>query len=288
MTDFEINELKKRWGTAIRPSISDSFDQKDMANVGRPLYWKLENHIAAIEQLIRADELQMAIQMLDMVPGWWRDNYPKELTEIKKTIYRQTYDQIEYATDDEEADCPREMGEGQWTGDYCYPRAEVLETLIKSLKPHIPWIYDLGCSHGNMPLGLIKAGIDFSYKGVGMNHRIVQKLKGWVGEKWSESPLETQPTILYCTEVLEHLMNPMDIVHSAFKIGVDFDSILLSVPMYCLGAGLPDWSTRRMGHVRNWSPMEFQLFAMKNWPGYTWTLYKSNSMVLTGFKNKVK
>ncbi len=269
--------------------MTDTFDQTALENLGRPLYWRLDNHITAIEQLIRADELQMALALCDQVPGWWRDNYPKELQEIKNTIYRQTYDQIEYATDDEEADCPREMGESQWTSAYCYPRAEILEKLIKSMTNGFgvgPWIFDLGCSHGNMPLGLIKAGLNFKYRGAGMNHRIIQKLKGWVGSRWEDHPHKSFPTILYCTEVLEHCMNPMDIVHSAYKVGVDFDYILLSVPMYCLGGGLPDWNTRRLGHVRNWTPNEFIYFADKNWPGYTWELYKADSMVLLGSKNE--
>lgn len=282
--------------------MTDNFDLNDPRNVGRPLYWRLDNHIAAVEQLIRADELQMAIALCDQIPGWWRDNYPSELKEIKNTIYRQTYDQIEYATDDEEADCPREMGEAQWSAEYCYPRAEIMNRLVKEHndKNQTPWIFDLGCSHGNMPLGMIKAGYKFNYRGAGMNHRIIQKLKNWVGDGfggiWKERPLfgglhmsgeslPGQPTILYCTEVIEHCMNPMDIVHSAYKIGVDFDQILLSVPLYCLGFGLPDWKTRRMGHVRNWTPKEFLTFADTNWPGYSWELYKSNSMVIVGTKN---
>ncbi len=230
----------------------------------------------------------MALLMLEQIPGWWRDNYPQELTEIREIIYRQTYDQIEYATDDEEADCPREMGEEQWVNDYCYPRAEILNAIVRTYNtaPHnkwAPWIFDLGCSHGNMPLGLIKGGLDFYYRGAGMNHRIVQKLKSWVGDRWSDMPLAPkQPTILYCTEVIEHCFRPEDIVHSAHKVGVEFDQIVLSVPMYCLGAGLPDWKTRRMGHVRNWTPDEFIKFANKHWPGYSWTIYKSNSMVLVG------
>ncbi len=263
----------------------NEFDQSDIKNIGRPLYWNLDPHVYAIEQLIKADELQMALQMLDMIPGWWRDNYPPQLAEIKKILYRQTYDSIEYATDDEEADCPREMGEAQWDSPYMYPRAEIISNLVKSLFPRAPWIFDLGCSHGNLPLGLIKSGHSFSYCGVGMNHRIIQKLKGWVGEHWQDKPFGDQPTILYNTEVLEHCMNPMDIVHTAHKVGVVWDYILLSVPMYCLGGGLPNWSTRRLGHVRNWTPGEFIEFANKHWPNYLWTIYKSASMVLVGVKN---
>ncbi len=265
----------------------NTFDISDEKNTGRPLYWRLDAHIAAIEQMIRADELQIAIKMLDMVPGWWKDNYPPELEGIKKTLYRQTYDQIEYATDDEEADCPREMGEAQWNSPYMYPRAEIISQMVKihNAEDDTPWIFDLGCSHGNLPLGLIKSGHKFHYKGVGMNHRIIQKLKSWVSDNWREKPHVGEPTILYCTEVLEHCFNPHDIVHSSYKVGVKWDQILLSVPMYCLGGGLPDWNTRRLGHVRTWTPSEFSEFANKSWPGYSWVLYKSASMVLVGTKN---
>ena len=266
--------------------IQEDFDQTLETNIGRPLYWNLEKHIAAVEQMIMADELQIALKMLENVPGWWRDHYPNVLARIKSTIYRQTYDQVEYATDDEEADCPREMGESQWGSAYMYPRAEIISQIVKKYNAEeiAPWIFDLGCSHGNLPLGLLKSKHEFDYCGVGMNHRIIQKLKDWVGPAWKDRP-ENQPSILYCTEVLEHCFNPHDVVHTSYKKGIIWDQILLSVPMYCLGGGLPDWKTRRMGHVRNWTPKEFSDFANESWPGYSWSLYKSASMVLHGVKN---
>ncbi len=247
----------------MRNELMDEFDLNDDKNTGRPLYWRLSVHAKAIEQMIRADELQIALQMLENVPGWWRENYPEELSRIRRIIYRQTYDSIEYATDDEEADCPREMGEAQWDSPYMYPRAEIISQIVKKYNAdgQRPWIFDLGASHGNLPLGLLKTVHDFDYLGVGMNHRIIQKLKGWVRSVWKEKPTNAQPTILYCSEVLEHMMNPQDLVHTAHKQMIEWDQILLSVPLYCLGHGLPDWETRRMGHVRNWTQKEFSDFA---------------------------
>lgn len=257
-----------------------------MDETGKPLYWSLSEHIAAIVGMIRADELQIALRMCDEVPGWYRDNYPPELAEIKRTLYRQTYDQIEYATDDEEAECTREFGEAQWDNGYMYPRAEVMSKIMDGFldKGQVPWIFDLGCSHGNLPLGLLKAGYVFTYRGAGMNHRIQSKVKEWVGVAWMDKPLADRPTILYCTEVIEHCFNPHDIVHSSYKVGVDWDVIVLSVPKYTLGGGLPDWDTRRLGHVRTWTPKEFYDFADKAWPGYKWELHDAHSMVLVGRK----
>ena len=264
------------------------FDQTDPKNLGRPLYFNLQAHIAAVESLIRSDEIMLALKLLDMVPAWYRDNYPPELEELKRKIYEQTYDQIEYATDTEEAECTREFGEAQWTNGYMFPRAEIIANIVREYNQNscIPWIFDLGCSHGNLPLGLMQERLKFYYKGVGLNGRIVQKVKEWVGEHGCEEPPKPAsfPKILYCTEVLEHCFNPHDIVHTAAKVGVDWDVVLLSVPKYTMGGGLPDWDTRRLGHVRTWTPAEFIDFASKTWRGRKWQLVDAFSMVLVGRK----
>lgn len=257
-----------------------------MKDIGKPLFWNLETHFDAIVQMIRADEIQIAMQMIDQVPAWYRENPQPELTWVKQKLYEQLYDQIEYATDDEEANCSREFGEAQWDNGYMFPRAEIISKLVRSLNTEnkTPWVVDLGCSHGNLPLGLMKTNHRFTYWGKGLNHRIVTQVKEWVGDLWAVYPSEPQTKILYCTEVIEHCMNPMDVVQSACKIGVTFDYILLSVPLGCLGGGLHDWSTRRLGHVRGWTKQEFFDFANKHWPGYQWELTVAPSMVLLGKK----
>lgn len=263
-----------------------------MNEIGKPLFFDLEVYKQAVIGMIRADELQFALTMLDNLPGYYRDLPPAWVAEIRATIYRQTYDSIEYATDDDEANCTREFGEAQWTNGYMHPRAEIIAKLVREINGQgmVPWLYDLGASHGNLPLGLLQEKLEFTYCGVGMNHRILQKVKGWVGSKWRNTPLADQAnpkagqnlSILYNTEVIEHMMNPLDAVHSSHKPGIDWHYILLSVPMYTLGGGLPDWDTRRMGHVRTWTPREFADFADKHWPGYKWEMTLSHSMVIVG------
>ncbi len=264
----------------------DDFDPQDIRNLGRPLYFRLDKYIETIEMFIRSDEIQTALWLLDNPPGWHRDNYPPELTEIRNKLYQNTYDQVEYATDNEEAECTREFGEAQWDNGYMFPRAGIISKIVKEYNDalKVPWIFDLGCSHGNLPLGLLKSGHKFHYRGAGMNHRIIEKVKGWVGDSWRDKPDDGRNTILYCTEVLEHCFSPEEIVHSAYKVGVEFDLILLSVPKYTLGGGLPDWSTRRLGHVRTWTPNEFITFANKHWPGYKWSFHDAFSMVIVGVK----
>lgn len=259
------------------------FDISKPENFGRPYFFDPDLHAQAIEQMIRADEIQIAMEMIDKVPAWFRENPYPRFQEIKQTLYRQSYDAMEYSHDDEEAGHEKEFGEAQWTTAYCYPRNEVIEQLIKDVGRK-PWIADLGASHGNLPLGLSKKGIEFDYLGLCLNSRIEQKLRSWMVSYWKEKPSEGQPTILVCTEVIEHCFDPLSIVHSAHKLGIDFDHLVLSIPLGCLYGGLPDWNTRRLGHVRGWTKQEFYEFANKHWPRYKWQLNVHHSMVLVGSK----
>lgn len=267
------------------------FDANDPRNLGRPLYFSLDAHIACVESLIRSDEIELALRVADMVPSWYRmpENYPPELRKIKQAVARQLYDQIEYANDDEEAACSREFGEAQWGTSYMYPRDQIVEKIVREINAgenKIPWIFDLGCSHGNLPLGLIKSRVGFDYKGVGLNYRIVESVREWVENSswgsWHNKPIQKQTTILYCTEVLEHASRLEDVVTTALKECVDWDVILLSVPMHTLGGGLPNYADRRLGHVRTFNPQELFEFASKSWPGYTWELTLAASMVIVG------
>jgi hypothetical protein len=277
-SDFDYAYKKGRESAFNLPI--DVFDRNDPANLGRPLYFDLKIHIAAIEGLIRADELQMALKLCDMLPAWQRENYPKALQEIKNTIYQRLYDQCTYATDDDEANCTREFAAAQAHNGYMFPRLNFASELIKTLDK--PWIYELGCSHGNLPVALIDQGHDFAYLGRGMNWRIVEKVKSWVGDKWAEKPNPGQPTIFVCFESLEHMLNEQDLEAGAKKVGVDFDHILISVPAGCLGHGLPDWNTRRLGHVRGYTKKDLFDIGERFFPGYEWQMTVSVSLVLYG------
>lgn len=251
---------------------------------GKPYYFRLDIWIAAIKMMIASDEIQSAIWMCDNPPGWFRENYPKELQEIKDTLYKNHYDIFEYANDDDEASMTRDVAEDQWFSQYCYPRATIITDEIKRLNDSgkIPWIFDLSCSHGNLPMGLLKANVKFTYLGKSMNHRAAKKLKEWVGKTWADQPEKNQETILVCTESLEHAWDPQDIVRAAYKMDTKYDQIFFSTPLNTLFQGLPNFESRRLGHIRTWTGEEFRKFMIDNWPGYTWEYFKSFSQVIHG------
>lgn len=266
--------------------IKDEFDAFDSKNWGRPAWFNLKTFIECVEYLICSDEIETALYLLDHPPAWYRENYPKELQEMKDVIYRQAYDVFEYANDDDEASQTKETAEGQWFHDYCYPRGQIITEIVQKLNSDgkTPWIFDLSCSHGNLPMGLLKAGCKISYLGKSMNHRAQERLKTWVGEHWQERPEPEQVTMLVCTEALEHAWNPHDIVHAAKKMNIDYDHVVFSTPLGCLFQGLADWRTRRLGHIRCYTQKEFTDFVQDNFKGYAWSYYRSFSQVIHGVK----
>jgi len=260
----------------------------DSNQLGKPIYWSLEDHIKAVIGMIRADEIQIALEMIEKIPSYYRsaENFPKELTDIRNKLYEQCYDIFLYGNDDDEANQTYETAKEQWFGPYCYPRAEHITTQIKSCNDQglTPWIFDLSCSHGNCAVGLKESGVKFNYLGKSMNHRAAMKVKEWMGPIWKDRPDPHQLTILVCTEALEHAWDSGDIVRAAYKVGVNFDQIVLSTPLNTLGGGLENWSERPLGHVRCYNEKEFVAFAEKSFPGYHWSLIRSHSQVLHGHK----
>lgn len=265
------------------------FDINDPANIGRPIHFDLNIYIQAIIGMIRADEIQEAFRMLENPPAWYRKNYPPELAAIKHALYSGLYSQIEYATDHEELDMAGRVDEAiaQWNGPYCVPRASVINEAIDEANAAgtVPFLVDLGCSHGNLPLGLKARGSKFNYLGLAMNDRVVERLKENIGSPiWAYLPLPEQEVWLVCTETLEHAMDRQSLVIDAYKPAFHYSKMFWSVPFGCLYGGLENWDSRRLGHVRTYTEKEFIEFVSSNFPGFTWTMFFHHSMVLKGVR----
>lgn len=261
-------------------------------NMGRPWFWHVEDHVRAVEGLILSDDIEMAFKLMDMVPAWYRkpENYPKELTEIKERLYKRLYTQFEYSDDPDERGYTLESVRQQIASGYMFPRLDVIDQEIEKLNNqhvltgNIPWLFEISPSHGNLPIALMDKGRRFQFFGRNMNHLATARFKEWLKDGvWTEKPVGIQQKWLVCYEVLEHSWDVQDIVRSAYKEGHAWDMIFLSVPNGTLGHGLPSYD-RRLGHIRTFDAREFLAFADKAWPGYSWTVYESVSIVLVGKK----
>lgn len=269
------------------PPLKTEFDIQQEKFIGRPYYWDLDTHIKSIIQMICADEIETALEMCDKIPAWYRENYPTKLTEIKNTLWKNLYDSYEYSNESaiEPGWTPNDALK-QYQSGYFYPRANILKTEIKRYNEQgiKPWVCELSPSHGAMILGLLHDGCEFTYYAQNLNAKATDVLKEWLPrEVWRVEPIH-QPTILVCYESLEHSYRERDIEQAAKKIGHNWDMIFLSVPYGCLFGGLPNWNSRKLGHVRGYTTKDFQELCQKFFPGYEWEYFKSHSQVMVGRK----
>ncbi len=264
-----------------------TFDTTDPKNMGRPLFWDLQAHIAAVESLIRSDEIEMALKLCRMVPAWYLEpgNYPRELTAIKETLWRQLYSAYDYANDFDEANYTLDECYRQFDQGYFFPRANLLGQEIKVLndKGEVPWFHELSPSHGAMVLGLLRLGLKFKFFGQNLNSKALDRLREWLPKDiWQDAPTEGQVKIIASFESLEHMWRETDIEQAAGKLGHTYDIVALSVPFCCLGGGLENYKTRRLGHIRGYNSKQFIDMADRMFQGYSWAYTKHASQVLIG------
>jgi hypothetical protein len=265
------------------------FDKTDPKNIGRPEFFDWDAYIATIDSYMFADEIETALWLINHPPAWYREkeNYPEQLKELKRTIYKNLYSPIDYATDEAEAGWTKEAAENQWLSPYTTPRAEILMQIMQQLNQDgkTPWIGELSTSHGNLPLGLAKHGVKFNFYAQNLNQKALDKIISWLPDGiWKEAPDKDQYKIFVFTEALEHVYREEDLLQMYTKMDIDFDMIFMSTPYGCLWHGLNHWKDRRLGHVRGYTREEFCSLAQKFFPGYIWQYYFHHSQVLVGTK----
>jgi len=256
--------------------------------IGKPKYFDLDTYLNAVESMICADEIKFALIMLDNLPGYYRDNYPKRADTIRGLIYEQCMTVQDYVNDKSESIEQSEIHHKQivskqWKESHFYPRGQVTIDLVRDLNNQgfTANIIELGPYNYWLPLGLQDEGLDFIYTPISVNTHIKCPVK-----TKTESDKPTKD-IFICFEVIEHLWNEDEIVHYFYKTQIDPDFVLISTPKYTCGGGLPNWDKRTLGHIRTWTPTELTNYCRKHWPKLNWYFVDSSMMVSIGSKEKV-
>lgn len=243
-------------------------------NLGKPQHFNIDKYLDAVEEMIQSDEIIFALEMIDNLPGWYRENPPSRALEIKRIVNRQVMSVFDYAQDSDESTI---AGAEKIDCLHCYPRGPIINQLVEQLnqQDQIPHVVEFGPADFWLYSGLKGKNRSFTYQYVSLNQSAQIK---------SEEPNPIGPRIFVCCEVIEHLWRPEDVKHSYDKIffekGADF--VVLSTPLNTLFGGMADWKNRSLGHIRTYTKDEFLSFAKANWPEFHWTLYLTPMMVLLG------
>lgn len=235
--------------------------------------------IKAAEELLRSDETLMALELLDMLPGYFRDNPIKEISDLKREIQSKIATASFYATD---RGCELETTDETCASYIGTLRARLIVQDVKICNENNikPVVWDHAPGENWLAVVLEKAGCNFWYEPVYVNHPTHDKFK-YRWEKFSVRNtsmlgLASAPNIFSSCEVIEHLHRPEEIRFDMERYIGKADIVHVSTPKYTFAPNVMDWRTiGNLGHLRTWTPKEFNDFVASTFYDYIYAAYDS-------------
>jgi hypothetical protein len=256
-----------------------NWDERDKKNLGRPFHFNLDLYLQSVEEMVKADEVIVALEMLDKVPSYYRVNHTEKIHKLRKEIYQKTMTIFDYAKESDEIEIKDRMSEL-----INFPRGPMVLHFVKSLnaKGITPNLYDFGSASFWIPLALKNDQCKFHYKAFTINNKAHDKAKemGLISETMGDGP-----NVFMCMEVIEHLFYPKDMVHWFYHDNIDYDYAIVSTPQHSLGGGLEDWRNREIGHIRTYTSNDLENFVVENIKELSWCHFDDHMQLMLGAKD---
>jgi len=246
--------------------------------------------IKAANILTAYDDPMLALELLELLPGFYRDNIPQEVTELKQKIWMKLATPTFYANNIETSICSKEQAIATIQQVL---RGQLVAKDVKELNDQgiIPHIFELAPGPYWLPIGLRELGLKFTYFAKSLNPETIRLAKDELGILWAENPPE--PTSLYKTknifvafEIIEHLHHVEDIAAEYYRYGMTADIIHISTPNCTFDgrASSLNWFDKDLGHLRTFTPDEFSNIVLPMFHGFSWLRHDAPVMHLRGEK----
>jgi len=242
-----------------------------------------------VSALVKSDEILLAEKALVFgMPGFFRDNPPKEVLDMRKKVAKHKMNVHDYANDNVDFELIN-VERSKGIVDTVL-RGQLVQKDIKELneKGKTPHLIEIGPGEYWLPIGLSANGCKFTYEGIGVHDNAYNKAKPLM-EQHLKKAIPGEPVIYAACEIIEHLENEWDIPQTLNKTGHEADIVHMSTPLYTFGFGKNDWDEPHMvakgAHLRTYTPSEFMLVAQRLFPNYNWNYYHNQVMSLRGTKN---
>lgn len=231
-------------------------------------------------ELLRFDEVERALTILESLPAWHRDHPIPEIERMKLDIKAALITPHAYMT----ADLDSEVTvEGARNNVLYMLRGKILVKEMDHLKGQNPHIVDVGPGEYWVPIGLHALGYQFSYQPVGMDVSARKKADPHIRHLPTE---KAGPTVFVAHEIIEHLPSTQDLTIEALRYcGGWPDYVHLSTPCYTYDVQEKNWNRPNgLPHLRAYTPQEFVAEAKKLFPGYNWEWQSDQIQSLRGYK----
>jgi hypothetical protein len=238
-----------------------------------------------VEMLVQHDEVERALLVLDNVPAFYRD-YPKpQMIELRKRIHRSRMTPSSYATN--KYDELKEM-------DFCVfnfkntIRGKLIEAEIRNYnaKGLVPHLVDMGPGDFWMILAISNdKDLKCTYWPIGLQLQAkgdaIKLVESYIKERAEKS----QPEIFVATEIIEHLPCIDDIASEAARHCNAYpERVFLSTPCYTFKIN-DEWDVPNgMGHIRAYTPREFEIACKQIFPLYGFQSYQETLLTSRGMR----
>jgi len=256
-------------------------DYGEPKNVGEPNHIDLKVIYNAIKEYMKADEVELAIYILNHLPSYYKDNPPVEFVELRRKIFEQVLTTQDYIYESEET--PSKPDLYRYYKNPSQFRFTVVSEKVKQLNKDgiVPHITELGAGEFWLAYGMFMDGLAFTYYPICLNKDHFNRAKDLLGDRLVEEAKDGYEMYI-CMETAEHLWNVQEIYHYYARYKINAKYLAFSTPKYTCFGGIPDWELKPIGHIRAWSPLEFHSFLNQYFTGFKWFMHDSSLMVFTG------
>lgn len=207
------------------------------------------------KELLRADETERALWLLNNLPAYYRDHTPLEVIQLKNEVIKRIATPTLYANGDIEdiIDLKDGHGMGQCLrGQMLKKECELFN--VQGITPHI---IDYGPGEYWLPIVLKNAGYKFTYEPIFLNTKAHKTISPFLADIPNKA-LDGAPRVFVALEIIEHLWNEQDIKTEMLAHGGHAHVIHISTPRYTFDVDCKDWTVKQdLGHLRAYTPKEF-------------------------------
>lgn len=236
-----------------------------------------QSYLNVINFLVLKDEVELALKVCEMVPGYFRDNKIKEFQDLKNLIVSRIATASKYAIIDNQT--PDEPAAKELEHFKQTLRAEVIRRDVLRLNDAklIPVVMDFAPGGGLLERVLRDSSLGYRYDYSSLKHKPTSM---------PQDVIKSSVKIFVACEIIEHLWNPQDIrTEMLSSVGVA-DVIHLSTPKYTFDEFTTDWTKRDLlGHLRTYTPTEFCKTVNELFPEYELRFYDSQVMHIRGVRH---
>ncbi len=246
-------------------------------DIGKPNFFSLDRYLDTVSDMINADEVERALNMLDNLPAYYRDNIPERAKQMRLQLHKQLFTPVQYK-EIYTPGCLDNMG-GYWPA-----RAQILENVIRDIYKSGAQAHVMEYAPGSfwLPYLLQQKALPFSYEHIGLD----PLPKGLAFPSLQDG--KESENVFVAFEIIEHLSNEWEIYQNYLKLNRCADHVLVSTPLYTYAGGMDNWQTRQLGHLRTYTPAELVKSVANMFIGLEWKVYTAEDGTIIAYGRRAQ